>query len=127
MRVKDFCDLEVWKKARDITVSIYKLTKLFPREERYGLIDQLRRSSNSICSNIAEGFNRYHAKDKIRFYYNARGSISESKSHVLVALELGYIEKEMKCKLLNGYDDIKRMLNGMINSIYRFNQARTKK
>jgi len=61
----EFKDLRVWREAKDLVLKIYKVTEQFPKKETYGLADQLRRSTNSICANIAEGFNRYHAKDKI--------------------------------------------------------------
>jgi four helix bundle protein len=98
-------------------VQIYQITNGFPREEKYGLTDQLRRSANSVCANIAEGFSRYHAKDKIKFYYNARGSIGESKSHIMLSREIGYLSQDVMDKLLNDYESVKMLLNAMINSI----------
>lgn len=110
--VNDFCELNVWKEAKRLAVDIYKLTRYFPKEEMYGLTSQLRRSSTSICANIAEGFSRFHAKDKIRFYYNARGSISESKSHVHMGKDLQYISPDIADKLLKEFEAVKMMLNG---------------
>jgi four helix bundle protein len=69
-----FWDLETWKRANESTKQIYQLTKAFPKQERYGITDQLRRASSSIGANIAEGFDRYHFNDKKKFYYYARGS-----------------------------------------------------
>lgn len=117
MSYEDFYDLEVWKKAKEIVISIYQLTKDFPREEGYGLTSQLRRSSSSICANIAEGFSRFHTKDKIKFYYNARGSISESMSHILISQSIGYINSSDGNDLLNELKLTRKMLNMMINSI----------
>jgi len=122
--VKEFYDLEVWKAGKDLVIRIYDLTKDFPRQERYGLVDQLRRAANSICANIAEGFSRYHAKDKIKFYYNARGSLSECKSHILIAKELKYISSDVADKLLEGFDSVGRMLNSMIASLSRYIKPR---
>jgi len=119
--VKDFSELNVWKEAKRMVVDIYKLTKKFPHEEMYGLTNQIRRSATSVCANIAEGFSRFHAKDKIRFYYQARGSISESKSHVFIAKDLGYIEGDIADKLLIDFESVKMMLNGMISSVARLN------
>jgi len=116
--VKEFQDLEVWKNAKQVVISIYKFTRDFPKQETYGLTNQLRRAVNSICANIAEGFNRFHHKDKIKFYYNARGSISECKSHLLISQELGYLEKGNVNKLIEELDIIGKMLNAMINSLY---------
>ena len=124
--VKDFTDLRVWRKAKDLTVQIYKLTKNFPKEEKYGLTDQMKRASNSICANIAEGFSRFHAKDKIRFYYNARGSISECKSHIFIAKDLEYLKTEIACELLQEFEGVKMVLNGMITSLQHCHHSRTR-
>lgn len=74
---RTFEDLEVWQKARGLTLQIYKLTKKFPPEERYGLVPQMRRAVISVSSNIAEGFARQQTKDKEHFYVMASGSLSE--------------------------------------------------
>jgi four helix bundle protein len=76
-RIKNFYDLDAWKKTHKLVLEIYQITKDFPKDEAYGIIGQLRRAASSITANIAEGFSRYHFKDKIRFYYQARGSIAE--------------------------------------------------
>jgi len=117
MVYEDFYDLEVWKKARKIVTTIYQLTKDFPREECYGLTSQLRRAANSICANIAEGFSRFHTKDKIKFYYNARGSISESLSHILISQSIGYIDPRKVNDLMEELKSTRKMLNMMINSL----------
>ena len=115
--LKNFHDLRVWQEAKDFTVQVYKITKSFPKEELFGLSDQMRRAANSICANIAEGFSRYHTKDKVKFYYNARGSVSESMSHVLVAKELKYLSPEVAAGINERLESIKQMLNAMINSV----------
>ncbi len=117
MGYKDFYDLEVWKKAKELVINIYGLTKDFPKEEAYGLTSQLRRATSSICANIAEGFSRYHTKDKIKFYYNARGSISESMCHILIAQAIGLISSNDGENLLNELRSSRKMLNMMIKSI----------
>jgi four helix bundle protein len=117
--IKDFYDLEVWQRSNKVTIAIYKITMNFPKDERFGLTDQVRRSASSISANIAEGFNRYHANDKIRFYLNARGSISESKSHIMLSRGLGYIAEKDAQALLRDLAEIEMMLNGLINSIRR--------
>jgi len=122
----EFTDLRVWIEAKELVLKTYKITAQFPKAEMYTLADQLRRSTNSICANIAEGFNRYHAKDKIRFYYNARGSISESQSHLMIALELGYIERSFADEMIEGFNRVRIMLNAMIKSVNRCYESRTK-
>jgi four helix bundle protein len=123
--MKDFNELEVWRKAKDLVILIYQFARQFPKEELYGLADQLKRAGNSICANIAEGFSRYHPKDKIKFYYNARGSISECKSHVYIAAELKYISQDNVKKLIVEYDVVGKMLNSMINSLNRIHSSRS--
>jgi four helix bundle protein len=91
---KTFEDLEVWQKARALTLQIYKLTKKFPPEERYGLVPQMCRAVISVSSNIAEGFARQQTKDKEHFYVMASGSLSELLSQLVVSSDLGYISSE---------------------------------
>jgi four helix bundle protein len=73
MEIKNFKDLRVWQKGKELALKIYSLTSVFPKEECYGLTSQMRRSSVSIPCNIAEGFNRYYSKEYRRFLYIAQG------------------------------------------------------
>jgi len=122
--IKEFYELEVWKIGKVCVIQIYKLTREFPKQETYDLVDQLRRAANSICANIAEGFDRYHTRDKIRFYYTARASISECKSHLLIAQELGYLSGEQVQVLLADLNSIGRLLNNMISSLNNLSRSR---
>ncbi len=122
--MRDFYDLLVWQKGKELVIKIYKLTGGFPGSERFGLVDQLRRSVNSICANIAEGYSRFYAKDKIRFYYQARGSISESMSHILIAEALGYLASPEPQNLLVEFESVRKMLNGIIRSLSKLNESR---
>jgi len=79
-KIKHFTDLDVWKETHQLVLGIYQITKSFPKQEIYGLTNQIRRSAVSIESNIAEGFNRYHYGERINFYYDARGSLGELQS-----------------------------------------------
>jgi len=90
---KSFEDMPVWKKAMDLGVQVFSLTEALPKKEDYGLISQIRRSALSVSGNIAEGFGRKHTKDKLNFYYNARGSLSETKSHLIYGHKVGYFQK----------------------------------
>jgi four helix bundle protein len=115
--IKDFYDLDVWKKGHELVLEIYKITKDFPKEEKFGIIDQLRRAASSITANIAEGFERYHFNDKIKFYYQARGSVAEVQSFLLLSRDLEYIKTE-KCEELNKQaDTIRQLINGLIRAI----------
>ena len=91
-----FEDLEVWQMSKEIVKQVYKLAKDFPKEESFGLVAQIKRAALSIPANIAEGFGRYHYLDKAKFYLNARGSLYEVKSHLLIAQELGYLNVETR-------------------------------
>lgn len=89
-QIKSFEDLEVWQLGKQLTVLTYKLTAGFPAKEIYGLTSQIRRAAVSVPSNVAEGFGRYHYMDRVKFFLNARGSLNEVKSHLLIANELGF-------------------------------------
>lgn len=94
MKIGSFKDLEIWQIARSLVEKVYKLTKFFPPEEKYVLVTQIHDSVISIASNIAEGFGRYYFKDNIRFQLNARASLNETESHLLVSKSLGYINSQ---------------------------------
>ena len=115
-KIKDFTDLQAWKESHAFVIDIYNITKSFPKEERYGLISQLRRSASSISANIAEGFSRYSYRDKNRFYYNSRGSLSECQNHILIARDIGYLSEAQTSKLLIKSDKARKILNGLIRS-----------
>ncbi|MEK7575474.1 MAG: four helix bundle protein [Patescibacteria group bacterium] len=115
--IKEFYDLDVWEKGHQLVLEIYRITKDFPKEEKFGIIDQLRRAASSITANIAEGFERYHFNDKIKFYYQARGSVAEVQNFLILSKDLGYIKTE-KCEELNNQADIiRQLINGLIRSI----------
>lgn len=118
-KINEFYNLEVWKKANAFTVKIYQITKKFPMDEKYSMTDQMRRAASSVSANIAEGFNRYHSNDKIKFYLNSRGSAGESKSHVMLARDLKYINDVDANTLLRELSEIEMMINGLINSLRR--------
>ena len=91
MAAKSFRYLRVWQIAEDLCVEIYAATELFPKHEIFGLTSQLRRSSISVPSNIAEGFGRRSAKEKDQFYHHALGSLYEAGTQLGIARRLGYI------------------------------------
>ena len=95
--------MSVWQKAFNLLIKVYELTKSFPKEERYGIISDIRRSANSVVHNIAEGFGRYEKKNKTRFYKISRGSSYEIISQTLVSFALKYITQMDKDDLVAGY------------------------
>jgi len=115
--IKEFYDLDVWRKAHKLVINLYAITKNFPEDERYGLISQIRRAAVSITANIAEGFSRYHYNDKINFYYHSRGSASETQNLLLIAKDLDYLTQSKADILIKDLNDIAKMTNGLIRSI----------
>jgi len=114
--VKNFYNLEAWKKGHLLALEIYKVTNNFPREEIYGITSQLRRASSSVTANIAEGFARYHFKDKIKFYYNSRGSVAEVQNFLLLAKDLGYITLETCTSLGEKSNEVGKLINGLVKT-----------
>ncbi len=115
--VRNYRDLEIYKDSLLLAKDVYLITKSFPREEVYGMRDQIRRAVASIGANIAEGFGRYHFKDKLIFFYNARGSLYETMHFVELAFEVDYISGVDEVKLLERLDKLSVRLNNFINSI----------
>jgi four helix bundle protein len=114
---KSYRDLVVWQKAMVVVRDVYSITKLFPREELYGLTSQLRRAAVSIPSNIAEGQARFSPKEFHHFLSNARGSLMEVETQILIAEDLGYISSEMNDQFQTRTAELGRLLNGLISSI----------
>ena len=90
-RITSFKDLKTWQHVQELAVDIYKITSLFPDEEKFGLSNQLRRAAVSIGSNIAEGFSRQSSREKVQFYHIAKGSLTEVESQIDLAFRIGYI------------------------------------
>ncbi len=87
---KTFQELEVWKNSHAFVFGVYRLTAAFPADERFGMISQFRRTAVSIPANIAEGFRKYTAADKARFFNNAEGSLEECRYYCILAQDLGF-------------------------------------
>jgi len=117
MEIKNFYDLDTWKDTHALTLEIYKITKGFPADERFSLVSQMRRSASSIGANIAEGFGRFHFKEKIKFYQQARGSGAELQNHLLLAKDLGYLSEDVARKTLIDIDLVLKEINGLIIAI----------
>ena len=115
--IKNFHDLEAWKTGHQLALDIYKITEEFPQNEIFGITSQLRRAACSITANIAEGFARYHFKDKIRFYYNSRGSVAEVQNFLIIAKDLKYLDLKNCKDLGEKASKVARLINGLIRSI----------
>jgi len=113
----DFKELKIWQKGLELLIKIYKLSKNFPPEEKFGLTIQLRSSANSVIANIAESQGRYFLKDKIRVLYQARGELEETRNHLLIAKELKYISEKEASSLDEEYNGLGKGINGYIQSL----------
>lgn len=105
---------------------LYESTATFPREEKFNLVDQIRRAALSVVANIAEGFSRYHLAETVMFYRNARGSLTEIKSHLYICLDQGHIKQEKINELFAKIDELGKMINGLINSTESFRKLDSK-
>ncbi|MBT0606667.1 four helix bundle protein [Aequorivita echinoideorum] len=110
----EYRDLDVWKFSRELVNSTYELTKSFPKEELYGLTNQIRRCAVSIPSNIAEGCGRRTSKDTIQFLYISRGSLYELETQLFLALDQDFINKSQLNEINTQIESCKKLLNGFI-------------
>ena len=115
--MRDFRKLKVWEKAHGLTLGAYKATKTFPKEEVYGLSNQIRRASASIPANIAEGCGRSGEAELSRFLNIALGSASELEYHVLLARDLGLWNNSTYDRFSKEVDEVKRMLISLIQKL----------
>ena len=111
---RSFRDVIVWQKAHQFVLSIYVLTKLFPKEERYCLTSQFRRAATSIAANIAEGFVKRTKPDKIRMLNIAQGSLEECRYYILLSNDLGYGHDE---KIESLSEEISKLLSAYLKAI----------
>ena len=116
-KVENFQGLEVWQRAHRLTLDVYRVTKGYPGDERYGLVSQMRRAAVSVPANIAEGFKRCGKADKIRFYNTSETSLEEDKYYFILSKDLGYIADIEQ--LVADADTISRMLYRLIQSVNR--------
>ena len=115
--IKTHRDLDIWQLSMDFVVDLYRITNTFPSHEKYRLVQQIRCSAVSVCSNIAEGAARNHSGEFLQFLYMALGSVSEIETQLEIAFRLGYLksidpEKET-------LDRLRRMLASLIQAIRR--------
>lgn len=113
MTVRAYYDLDVWKKAMDLVISIYEVSASFPREEIFGLTSQLRRSAVSVPSNVAEGHSRKSTAEFLRHISIAQGSLGELETQLLICERLGYLKSTRREELAQVSAEIGRMLSGL--------------
>ena len=117
MGYKTFEEMPVWQKAMDLAAKVFSLTETLPGKEDYGLTSQIRRSALSVSGNLAEGFGRNHSKDKIKFHYNSRGSLTETKNHLIYGQRVGYFNQSDLERLSYLVEEIWKELNMLISSL----------
>ena len=115
--MKDYKELNVWKKGIEIVAFVYQVTKRFPKEEKFGLISQMQRASVSIPSNVSEGFARQYNKEFIQYLYMSLGSCAELETQTIVSKQLQFIHNNDFSKLCELLDHESRMLMRLIQSI----------
>lgn len=116
-KIRSFTDLIAWKEAHKLSIQIYRITDKFPDKEIFSLVSQMRRCSISISSNIAEGFSRQSKKEKIQFFYTAKGSLTELQNQLLLSRDVGYISREEFNKLAEATVLVDKLIVGLIKSL----------
>ncbi|HBI16973.1 MAG: S23 ribosomal protein [Candidatus Moranbacteria bacterium GW2011_GWF2_34_56] len=120
-KIKSFTDLNAWKEGHKLVLMIYKITKSFPEDEKFGLVSQMRRCAVSITSNIAEGFSRRGNKEKIQFYYIAAGSITELQNQLLISRDTNILDNLKFQEIAKQTTIVQRIINGLIKSTKSIN------
>jgi len=124
MTVMNLDQLDVWKRARDFAVQIYKqIVPILPASEKYNLADQLKRAATSVPANIAEGHGRFHYLDNVRFCYMARGSLTEVQSHLSLANSLVFLSDDIYQHMTSSAESIAKQLNNYIAYLKRSKQG----
>jgi len=119
MKVRRFEDLVVWKKSKDLSLAVYRITGAGAFARDFGLRDQIRRAAVSVMSNIAEGFERYSRAELRQFLSIARGSTAEVRSQLTLARELGYLQEAEHASLHDQCVELSRMLSALRASVDR--------
>ena len=117
MKITHFEDLKVWQLSHKLALEVTELVNTFPKYEKYDLISQMRRSSRSIPSDIAEGFGRFHFNDKLTFYERARASLSELRNHFMEALGNKYIDEDVYDRYRVKMSEVGFLLNRLMRNI----------
>ena len=112
-----FKDLECWQRAQEFVKTVYKVTKQFPDDERYGLTSQFRRAAISIAANICEGYRKQSRADKLRFMNIAQGSLEECRYYIILSLDIEYIDQETHNQLEYLLNGTSWKLNGYAEAI----------
>jgi four helix bundle protein len=110
----DYRTNKAWQRCDALAVSVYQATRRFPREERFGLTQQMRNAAVSTASNIAEGYGRRTVRDLLHFLYQARGSLNEVEYYIHLSDRLGYVDESTRDQLTHLQGEAARALHGLI-------------
>lgn len=111
-----FEKLGAWQQARLMVVKVYRLTKNYPSEEKYGFVNQMRRAAVSVCSNLAEGSSRKTAKDQALFYNISFSSLMELLNQLIISVDLGWLQNETFLEIRGEIENIAYKINALRNS-----------
>ncbi len=117
--IQSYQDLAVWRNSMDLAEECYRATKLFPKDEMYGMTSQIRRAAASVAANIAEGHGREHTGSFVQSLRIAQGSLKELETHVILAQRVGLVVSETSTRLLTKSDQIGRMLRSLIRALQK--------
>lgn len=115
-KITSYTDMNVWREGRKLASIIYQITKSFPKEELFGITNQMRRAAVSVPSNIAEGFGRATAKEKNQFYYVAKGSLAELETQLHIAGDIKYMDELPLQQTLKQCETVHKLLQGLIKA-----------
>lgn len=116
-RIESYRDLDAWRKAMDLTVAVYRLSRKLPAEERFGLVSQIRRAATSVPANIAEGHGRRTTGEFLQALSVSRGSLSELKTHLELIVRLDYLDRSGLKESWSLSENAGRLLNGLIRAL----------
>lgn len=119
-KIKSFTDLKVWQEGHKLILLIYQITRSFPKEETYSLVDQMLRAATSITCNVAEGFGRQTYEEKVQFYYMAQGSLIELKNQILISRDVSYLSEQKFNSLVEQINIVHQLLQGLITKSKTF-------
>lgn len=125
-KIQSFEDLVVWQQAHQLMLDVYIFVEHLPSDERYNRRSQLVRSASSVPANISEGYGRFHFQENIQFCRQARGSLVETKNHVLAARDLQQAPVDKCSRIMDQCDDVLRLLNGYISSTKKWSEPTVK-
>jgi len=118
--IRSFTDLNVWQEGHRLVIAIYRITGTFPKSEAYSLVDQMRRAAASVTANVAEGWGRQTYKERLQFCYLAQDSLTELKDFLLIAKDVGYLEKKEFDELAEQSNLTHKLLQGFLQKTKTF-------